>query len=523
MRSIQSSRTALTRLLPCLLLGSLGAGCNARLDISDETPDGGTGGTNGIGGSAGTGGVPLEPTPDAGTPTESCADGVRGGDETDIDCGGATCAACVAAASCERHTDCQSGTCLAGVCAAASCEDGIRNGAEAGVDCGGDCQRCRSTTCNCASSPELTPLECDETEGYLTPCGEPGMLSADGETFVFAMCYLERADSSSTSGYELFRRRPDGTTEALGDSAAQGLSSDGQRLLIQGSEVSVVKADGTRTAVPLELSNDTRISGDGAIVFGQVRTPAGARTLGRWTESGGLEVLSELSQLTSALQFEIGAVSHDGALVVGSSYDGTSFTPFRWTEAGGLADLGTLPEGITGARATAVSADGSTIAGFTVGSLIEADVFRWTAQDQLQIMGPAYPLASFPQASTLLLGTDGGVLAATILNQGMVRFSPAGAQATTEAVFPADMTADGSVVVGNIGNGGGFLWRPPTEPLVPSETYGVTSVETLLAQSADSTGWALQSITNISDDGRIIYGTGTCGGVPTYYRMQLRP
>jgi hypothetical protein len=32
-----------------------------------------------------------------------------------------------------------------------------------------------------------------------------------------------------------------------------------------------------------------------------------------------------------------------------------------------------------------------------------------------------------------------------------------------------------------------------------------------------------ETITNISDDGRIIYGTGTCGGVSSYYRMQLRP
>lgn len=523
MRTIETtSRTALARLLRCLLLGSLGVGCNARLDISDETlADAGRGGNGGSGGSGGTNPPPVHA--DAGSPGGSCDDGVRSGGESDIDCGGDACPVCAAGASCERHTDCESGTCLAGACLAASCEDGIRNGDELGVDCGGDCQRCRSTTCNCASSPALTPLACDETEGYVTPCGEP-FLSADGETFVFALCYMERADASTNTGFELFRRRPDGTTEALGDAGALGLSSDGQRLLIQGSAVSVVNAEGARTIVPLELSNPARISADGAIVFGQTATPAGARTLGRWSESGGLDVLSELSRLTSAQEFEIRDVSHDGSVVVGSSYDGTSFTPFRWTETGGLEDLGALPEGVSGARAMAVSVDGSTIAGFTVRGF-EADVFLWNAQDQLRIMGPAYPLAAFPQAATLLLSEDdGAVLVGVMQNQGMVHMGPAGTLATTEAVFPTDMTADGSVVVGHIGNTGGFLWRPPAEPLVPSVTYGVTSVETLAAQTgADSTGWAFQSITNISDDARIIYGTGTCGGVPTYYRMQRNP
>jgi hypothetical protein len=61
-------------------------------------------------------------------------------------------------------------------------------------------------------------------------------------------------------------------------------------------------------------------------------------------------------------------------------------------------------------------------------------------------------------------------------------------------------------------------------PNPPGSSYDVTRLETLVAQTgADSTGWALQTITNVSDDARIIYGTGTCGGVPTYYRMQLSP
>lgn len=529
MRSFESSRSAIARFLPCLLLGSLGAGCNARLDISDEpsleTPpaDGGTGGTGLIIGGPST-------HPDAGTPQPSCDDGIRDGDETDIDCGGEGCVACVPGASCQRHSDCTGGTCLAGVCAATSCEDGIRNGDETGIDCGGACARCRTSTCNCASSPGLLPLECDETEGYLSPCGRQGLLSADGETFAFAMCHLDAA-MSSTTDVALYRRKSDGTRDVLTNAGALGLSSDGQRLLIyDSSAVSVVNADGTRTVVPIPeaFSTDTRISADGVSVVGGVPNGAGARRLVRWTAGGGLQTLGDFPLLADAVSWEVGAVSQDATVIVGSADDGTRFIPFRWTAADGLEELGTLPEGVTGARPTAISADGSTVAGFAGRNPNDSDIFRWTAQDRLQILGEAIPLGSWPQGETLLLSTDGAILAGAALVNGavsLVRWGTGGtAVASASLPFVMDMTPDGSAMVGSSVDTG-FLWRPPlVELTTPASAYDVTRAETLLEQSgADATGWALESITNISDDGRIVYGTGTCGGVPTYYRMQLSP
>jgi hypothetical protein len=356
------------------------------------------------------------------------------------------------------------------------------------------------------------------------------LLSADGETFVFAMCYMEREDTGATSGYELFRRRPDGTTEALGDGGALGLSTDGQRLLIYGDgAVSVVNGGGVRTVLPIPepLSSDARITGDGVTVFGGVANGTGGRRLARWTESGGLETLGDFPLLAEAESWEIGAASHDGGVAVGSAWDGTRFLPFRWTGAGGLEELGTLPDDV-GAQPTAVSADGSTIAGFTMRGGIGVDVFRWTAQDQLQILGPVVPLASFAGASTLRLSSDGARLAGAALVGGaisLVRWGTGGTVVANEAAFVTDMTADGSTLVGFTSGRTGFLWRPPVvEPTTPSSAYDLTSVATLLAQSgADGTGWALETISNISDDGRIVYGGGTCGGVPTYYRLQLAP
>jgi len=112
-----------------------------------EEGDAGTGGEGGEGGAGGTS--------DAGP----CSNGVQDGDETDIDCGGSTCPACLDGAACVGDGDCQSVFCSARqLCApvdgrvtcgtegeeGASCGDCLRNGDETDVDCGGDsCHPCR--------------------------------------------------------------------------------------------------------------------------------------------------------------------------------------------------------------------------------------------------------------------------------------------------------------------------------------------------------------------------------------------
>jgi hypothetical protein len=51
-------------------------------------------------------------------PSPTCADGVRNGNETDIDCGGPSCPKCADGKGCATATDCVSGVCTAGVCVA---------------------------------------------------------------------------------------------------------------------------------------------------------------------------------------------------------------------------------------------------------------------------------------------------------------------------------------------------------------------------------------------------------------------
>ncbi len=67
-------------------------------------------------------------------------DGIKNGTETDVDCGGGAptnAPKCAAGAKCKTTDDCDNVACADGTCQAASGNDGIKNGTETDVDCGG--------------------------------------------------------------------------------------------------------------------------------------------------------------------------------------------------------------------------------------------------------------------------------------------------------------------------------------------------------------------------------------------------
>ena len=78
----------------------------------------------------------------------SCSNGAQDGDETDVDCGGSCPDGCGEGEGCSVDDDCMSENCLDdGTCGPmvddATCTDGVRNGNETDVDCGGpDCDPC---------------------------------------------------------------------------------------------------------------------------------------------------------------------------------------------------------------------------------------------------------------------------------------------------------------------------------------------------------------------------------------------
>lgn len=94
------------------------------------------------------------------TTTASCSDGIEDGSETDIDCGGVSCASCADGKKCIVGTDCQSRVCATGTCQAPTCSDGVENGAETDIDCGGGtCSQC-SNGKHCLVSADCVSNNC---------------------------------------------------------------------------------------------------------------------------------------------------------------------------------------------------------------------------------------------------------------------------------------------------------------------------------------------------------------------------
>lgn len=151
---------------------------------------GGTGsGGTGVGGAGGSAATGTDATGQGGAGGQgTCADGVRNGLETSIDCGGDSCPPCPDGAACENDADCIHGACSAEqVCVVAEpscmpegpdpiCSDCVQNGDETAVDCGGvTCLPCGSQR-SCAWDGDCLSSQCIsglcQKGGAGTPCLE---------------------------------------------------------------------------------------------------------------------------------------------------------------------------------------------------------------------------------------------------------------------------------------------------------------------------------------------------------------
>lgn len=216
------------------------------------------------------------------------------------------------------------------------------------------------------------------------------------------------------------------------------------------------------------------------------------------------------------------AVSADGTTVVGSAgtLEPGTWRAFRWRlDTGTVEDLGIIPAGSSGrSRGTAVSADGSVIAGYcqsnpSPGTTVER-AFRWTAQTGMVEL-PDLPGGSLRfQANGM--SDDGSVIAgwSTGDQTGLaVRWTaqtgtvplghPPGLPSNSSHAYA--VSADGSTIVGNVWHSGGatleaFRWTEQTGMVLLGSLPGTLP---------------FSQATGVSADGSIVVGNGRGGWIWT--------
>ena len=199
------------------------------------------------------------------------------------------------------------------------------------------------------------------------------------------------------------------------------------------------------------------VSADGSVVVGKGTVPdiGPPKTEGfRWTEDTWLV---GLGQLYSEGVSHAKGCSADGSVIVGQASTAGQYTEaFLWTSETGIFGLGDLPGGPPGSVAWAVSADGSSVVGYsytgTWGKPLQ-EVYRWTEET------------------------------------GMVGLG--------FYAWAWDVSADGSVIVGDK-SGWVYVW---------DEQHGARELEeVLLGGGVDLTGWDLWTAEGVSADGQTIVG-----------------
>ena len=232
----------------------------------------------------------------------------------------------------------------------------------------------------------------------------------------------------------------------------------------------------------------------------------------RWTAESGMQGLGFL-QGGPYFRSGANAISADGSTVVGFSISGNSMNEaFRWTAAGGMQPLGDLPGGNFESQAFGVSADGSVVVGYGI-SANGQEAFRRTPAGGMQ------GLSDFPGGDYLsvaqAVSADGSVVAG-IGTWGAVwadqqyafRWTTTGgmqslgvlpdAPAQTSRAY--GVSADGNVVVGwSSSPNGTYNYR--AEAFRWTAADGMQGLGDLPGGPFDSWAWAA------SGDGSVIVGT----------------
>lgn len=237
----------------------------------------------------------------------------------------------------------------------------------------------------------------------------------------------------------------------------------------------------------------TSISSDGRTIVGEVLLASGTR-LFMWTEAAGL---ADLGTAPGWDSMSVKDVSGDGSVVVCIAHGDGSAQPFLWTAAGGFSPLPNAPGSFA---PEAISDDGTVIAGSDAGPNGHRVAARWLdgAYDTLVVRTPLPPKPGDMEIASL--SADGSVqLGNGDYGLGLKAFFWVGPEPLAFSMtdmWAHQTSADGSTVVGEAFAGGAVRWDAKTD------------VQPLGALPGFEAGGAAN---DVSDDGLVIVGRSGSG------------
>lgn len=218
-------------------------------------------------------------------------------------------------------------------------------------------------------------------------------------------------------------------------------------------------------------SHASDVSDNGEIIIGA----NGPSRAFRWTSDTGMVSLGTLPTNASSIATSHGgAMSANGSIIVGTSSSGRLQEAYRWTVETGMVGLGDLPGGSVISGAEGISADGSTIIGWSRSKLSQGstEAYRWTAAGGMQGLG-------------FLNVTDHGSSAEFVSSDGRLVFG----------------WANG--FLNNQWSNNYFVW----DPLNGMRDF-LQVLESEFDLAGDLAGWTSVIPQDISDDGLSIVGSG---------------
>jgi len=233
----------------------------------------------------------------------------------------------------------------------------------------------------------------------------------------------------------------------------------------------------------------------------------------RWTQATGCVELGTLGGDNSWAQ----AISADGLVVAGRSWTGGAIpnNAFRWTLAGGMQPVPLAP-GMTNTFGYGMNQAGNVIVGGAYTNLGEV-AFRWTSSTGTQSIGPGTGNVWGAATAT---SADGSRVAGYsgqscyngflwIDGQGTQLFAPFG---NYQRITPRFITPDGAAIGCNLQVQCG-LSDASNRAGIWTQSMGMVELGAHLTQQGlNLSGWVLNNITGVSNDGTVLCGNGLFNG-----------